>query len=122
MLVVDGGVEPEILGDPCAFVVGAGDADDAAAVNLSNLPGDASGGAGRGGDDERFALLGRGDFHAEKRGESVEAEHPEKNGIRNERNLRQLLEEALRGRVDNDVLLKPSEARDAVALLVAGMA
>src|SRR4029077_480598 len=33
ILVIDGGVETEILGDPGAFVVGAGDANDAAAVN-----------------------------------------------------------------------------------------
>src|SRR6266446_635447 len=63
MLVVNGGVETEILGDPGALVVGAGDAHDAAAVNLSNLPSDASGGASGGGNHQRLAFLGRGDFH-----------------------------------------------------------
>ncbi len=122
MLVVDGGVETEILGDPGAFVVGAGDTDDAATVDLSNLPSDASGGASGRGDDEGFALLRRRDFHAEKSSEAVESKNPEENGVRDEGNLRQLLEEALRRRVDDNVLLKASEARDAVILLVVGVA
>src|SRR6266699_4648926 len=122
MLVVDGGVEAEILGDPGAFVVAAGDADDAAAVNFSNLSNDAAGSASGSGDDERFALLRRSDFHAEKRGESIEAEHPEENGVRNEGNLWDFLEEVLRRCIDDDVLLEASEARDAVALFVIGMA
>src|SRR6267378_4678282 len=81
MLVVNGGVKTEVLGDPGAFVIGAGDTDDAAAVNLSNLPGDAASGASGGGDDERFAFLGRGDFHAEKSSEPVEAENSEEDRI-----------------------------------------
>src|SRR6266436_6693205 len=121
VLVVDSGVKAEIFRDPSAFVVGAGNTHDTAAMNLSNLSGDAAGRAGGGGNDERLALLGRSDFHAEKRGKSVEAEHAEEDGVRNERNLRQLLEEALRGRVDDNVVLKAGEARDAVALLVVGM-
>src|SRR5260370_39732629 len=115
MLVVDGGVEAEILGDPCAFVVAAGDADDAAAVNLSNLSDDAAGSASGGGDDERFALLRRSDFHAEKRGESVEAEHPEEKGVRNEGNLWDFLEDVLRKCIDDDVLLEASHCRYARA-------
>ena len=58
MLVVDGGVEAEILGDPCAFVVAAGDANDAAAVNFSNLPHDTAGSTAGGGDDERVTFFG----------------------------------------------------------------
>src|SRR5258708_39083566 len=77
MLVVDGGVETEILGNPSAFVVGAGYADDSAAMNLSNLSDDAAGGAGRGGDDERLAFFRLGDFHAEKSGEAVQAKNAE---------------------------------------------
>src|SRR6266481_8972008 len=122
MLVVDGGVKAEILGDPGALVVGAGDANDPAAANFSNLPGDAASGARRGRDDERFAFLGRGDFHSEKSSEAGDAEHAEEDGVRNEGNLRQLLEEALRGRVDDNVFLKASEARDAIAFFVIGMA
>src|SRR5439155_20900554 len=81
VLVVDGSVETEFLGDPGAFFIGAGDADDAAAVNLANLPGDPAGGSGSGGNDQRFAFLCRGDFHSEKCSEPVGAEHAEKNGV-----------------------------------------
>jgi len=122
MFVVDGGVETEILGDPRAFVVSARNANDAAAVNLSNLPGDASGGPGRGGDDKRFAFFGRCDFHAEKSSKAVEAEHAEENRVRNKRNLRDFLEELLRGHVDDDIVLQTSKARDAVAFFVIGVA
>src|SRR5260370_25632303 len=122
MLVVDGRIETEILGNPGAFVVGAGDTDDAAAMNLSNLPSDASGGASGGGDDEGFALFRRRNLHAEKSSETVETEHTKEDGVRDEGNLRQLLEEALRGRVDDNVLLKAGETRDAVTLLVVGVA
>src|SRR5260370_7824074 len=45
MLVVDGGVKAEILGNPGAFFVRAGDAHDAAAVNLSDLSAGAAPGA-----------------------------------------------------------------------------
>src|SRR5258708_29888994 len=121
MLVVDSSVEAEILGDPGAFVIRAGNANDAAAVNLSNLSGDAASGAGGGGDDERFAFLGRGYLHSEKSSEPVKTEHAKEDGIRNERNLGQLLEEALRGRIDDNVLLKTGEARYAIALLVIGV-
>jgi hypothetical protein len=67
MLVVDSGVEAEILDDPSAFFVGASDANDAAAVNLSNLTDDAAGSASGGGNDERFTFFWLGDFHPEKR-------------------------------------------------------
>src|SRR5258708_19966342 len=45
LLVVDGGVETEIPGDPGAFFIGAGDANYPATVKLSNLSGDAAGSA-----------------------------------------------------------------------------
>src|SRR6266566_2503145 len=66
MLVVDGGVETELLGDPCAFVVATGDANDAATVKLSNLSDDDAGGANGGGDDKRLTFFWRCDFHSEK--------------------------------------------------------
>src|SRR5260370_32604635 len=121
MLVVDGRIETEILGNPGAFVVGAGDTDDAAAMNLSNLPSDASGGASGGGDDEGFALFRRRNLHAEKSSETVETEHTKEDGVRDEGNLRQLLEEALRGFVDDNAVLQAREASDAVAFLVVGV-
>src|SRR6202521_3068049 len=118
MLVVDGGVETEILGDPCAFVVAAGDANDAAAVNPSNLPDDAAGGASGGGDDERVTFFRLGDLHPEKRSESVDAEHAEEYGVRDERDLRHFVEGALGGFIEDDVLLKARETCDAVSLFV----
>jgi len=106
MLVVDGGIETEILGDPGAFLARTGDTNDAAAVNLADLPGDAAGGASGGGDNERFAFLGLGNFHAEKSSEAVDAEHAKEDRVRNERNLREFLEKLLRGRVNDDVVLQ----------------
>jgi hypothetical protein len=47
VLVVDRRVEAEFLGDPCALVRTAGDADDPAAVDPGQLTGDASAGGGR---------------------------------------------------------------------------
>src|SRR5713226_9954502 len=114
MLVVDGGIKTEILGDPRALVVGAGDANDAAAVNFSNLPDDAACCASGGGDDERLAFLGRSDLHAEESSEAIGAEHSEKNGVRDEGNLRNLLEETLGGSIDDDVFLQARQTRDAV--------
>ena len=51
MLVVDGGVEAEIFGDPGTLLVAAGDAHNAAAVNLSDLSSDASRSSSGGADD-----------------------------------------------------------------------
>lgn len=60
MLVVDGGVEAEIVLNPFAFFIGAGDANDAAAVNFAELSGDTAGGAGGSGNDKGFAGEGLG--------------------------------------------------------------
>src|SRR6266566_640656 len=118
MLVVDGGVEAALLGDPGTFFVAAGNAHNAAAMNLSDLSSDASRSSSGGADDQRFAFLGCGDFHAKKSSESVGAKCPEKNGLRNKRNLREFLEEVFRGFVDDNVVLEAREARYAVTFLV----
>ena len=78
MLVVEGGVESKVFGDPGALVIAAGDADDATTVNLADLSNDAAGSASGGGDNERFTILRRSDFHAEECGESVDAENSRK--------------------------------------------
>src|SRR5690349_23535636 len=122
MLVVDGGVEAELLGDPGTFFVGAGNAHNAAAVDLSDLSSDASRSSSGRGHDERFAFLGCGDFHAKKSSEPVGAKCPEENGVRNKRNLREFLEEMFRGFVDDNVVLEAREARYAVTFLVIGVA
>src|SRR5260370_36517048 len=122
MLVVDGGVKAKVFGNPGAFFIRASDADHAAAVNLADLSGDAARGACRCGNYQRFALLWRSDLHAEKSSESVGAKCPEKNGVRNKRNLRQFLEETFRGFIDDDVVLQSRKACDAVAFFVIGMA
>jgi len=54
---VDGDVEAEIVLIHLRFFIGAGDADDAAAVDFSSLADDAAGGSSGGGDDEGFAGL-----------------------------------------------------------------
>jgi len=75
MLVVDGGVEAEIVFNPLTFFIGAGDADYAAAVDFAELADDAAGGAGGGGDDEGFAGFRLADFEeTEVGGEAVDAE------------------------------------------------
>src|SRR5437667_10855927 len=95
LFVVDGGVEAEILRNPGAFLVGAGNADNATAVNLADLADDAPGGARGSGDDKGLAFLGLSDFHAEKRGQAVHAEYAEEGGSRHEGNLGDLWVPAL---------------------------
>src|SRR5262245_13583090 len=56
-LVIDRGVEAQIVHDPFAFLVASGDADDAAALDLADLADDRADRAGGGGYDERFARL-----------------------------------------------------------------
>ncbi len=48
---------------------------------------DAAGSASGGGDYERVAFFRLANFHTEKRGKAVDAEHPEERGVRNERDL-----------------------------------
>ena len=92
LFVVDGRIKAEVFRDPIAFFVAAGDAHDAAAVNLSDLSDDATGCACGRGNDERFTFLRLRDFHAEKRRQSVDSQHAKKNGIGNKRNFRNSLE------------------------------
>src|SRR4029077_11966766 len=69
-LVVDGGVEAEIVGEPATLLLAAGNADHAAALDLGDLPGDVANGAGCPGDDDRLPLLQLGDVEqAEVRGQ-----------------------------------------------------
>src|SRR6266550_4959587 len=114
--------KPRSLAIHAHFVVAAGDAHDAAAVNLSNLPDDAAGGASGGGHVERVAFFRLGNLHPEKRGESVDAEDAEEYGVRDERNLGDFLEGALGGFIEDDILLKASEPGYAVAFFVIGVA
>ena len=55
--VVDGGVEPELLGQIPALVCTAGDTNDSKAFDLADLSDDGSNGTGGRGYDERFARL-----------------------------------------------------------------
>src|SRR5258708_38593995 len=93
MLVVDGGVEAEIVFNPFTFFIGAGDTDDAAAVDFSELADDAAGGSSGGGDDEGFAGLRLADFEeAEIGGEGVGAEKVQEIGVGEERGGGEVLE------------------------------
>lgn len=58
VLVVDGDVEAEVVSQPLALVVGAGNANDAGAANLGQLTGNAARSAGRTRDDDGLAGLG----------------------------------------------------------------
>ena len=55
VLVVDRGVEPELLGQHPHFFGGPGAADDEAAAQLGELAGDAADGAGSAGDEHTIA-------------------------------------------------------------------
>ena len=57
IFVVDRSIEAEILFDPFTFFIGAGNANDAAAINFADLSDDAAGGAGGGGNHQGFAGL-----------------------------------------------------------------
>src|SRR5690606_19138434 len=62
-LVVDAGVEAELGDDIVAFRLAAGDADDAAALELGDLPDDGADRTAGGRDHDGFARLRLADFH-----------------------------------------------------------
>ena len=64
VLVVDRGVEPEFARQPAAFLLAAGDADDAAALDLGDLADDRADRAGRRRDHDGFARLRLADIPA----------------------------------------------------------
>ena len=77
-LVVDAGVEAELLDDPLALRRAAGDADDAAALDLRELADGLADRAGRARDDDRLAGLRLADVEqAEVAGHAGHAEHVE---------------------------------------------
>ena len=57
LLVVDRGVEAQVLGEPAALLVGPGDADDAQALDLPDLADERPDRPRRRGHHERLALL-----------------------------------------------------------------
>ena len=64
------------VGQPGALVGAAGDADDLAALDLGDLPGDGAGGAGGAGDGDRVARLWPPHVqHAEIGGQAGDAQH-----------------------------------------------
>ena len=66
VLVVDAGIEAEVLNNNSALLRPPGDADHAGAEDTGDLPGDRAGGAGRGGDHHGVARLRAADlFHPE---------------------------------------------------------
>ena len=81
VLVVDGDVEAELVDEHPAFVVGAGDADDAAPMDLGDLADDVPDRPRRRRDDDGLARLRLADLEqSEVRGQPVGAEHPERCG------------------------------------------
>ncbi len=123
MLVVNGGVKAEIVFNPLTFFIGAGDADDVAAVNFAELSNDAARGPGGGGDDEGFAGFGLSNFEeAEVGGEAIDAEEIQEIDVGEKGNGGEFLERALLRAGDEDVFLKAGEAGDLVAFFIVGMA
>src|SRR5882762_3719468 len=123
MLVVDGDVEAEIVFNPFTFFIGAGDTDDAAAVDFSELADDAAGGSSGGGDDEGFAGLRLADFEeAEIGGEAVDAEKVQEIGVGEERDAGKFLKGTLPLAGKETVFLEAGEAGDFVAFFEIGIA
>src|SRR5260370_1059607 len=107
MLVVDRGVEAELLGNPLALFIGSRDADHAAAMNFADLPGDAAGSARRGGNHQRFALLRLSYFHhAEVSGQAINSQDAEKGRVGNKRHGRNFLKRPLFRAVHDHVILQ----------------
>ncbi len=78
-LVVDRGVEPEVVDQPRALLVGARNSDDATAKDLRDLSRDAADTARRAGHDEHVAGLHLPDVEdADERGDTGDAEHADR--------------------------------------------
>ncbi|KAK1251871.1 hypothetical protein MKX07_007350 [Trichoderma sp. CBMAI-0711] len=78
ILVVDGNVESELLNQPLALCVAAGKTNDASALELGNLAGDAAGGTSGTGHDNRLTSLGLANLgHADPGGDASHAEDGE---------------------------------------------
>src|SRR3546814_9075841 len=82
--VVDGAVEAEVVYQPGALLVGAGDPDHPAAEDLGDLHGDRAGGARGGGDHDGLPLLDLADVgEADVRSKAVRPEQAQR-GPRND--------------------------------------
>ncbi len=72
MPIIDSGIEAQIIHNPTALFVGAGNSYHATTFNLANLANDAAGRSRSCGNDERFAGLGLADIEqAVIRGDTV---------------------------------------------------
>jgi hypothetical protein len=80
--IVDRGIEAELLRQPAALLLAAGDTDDAAALDLRDLRRERPGRAGGTGDDDGVSRLRRADLEeAEVRGEPRHAEERERHRV-----------------------------------------
>ena len=117
-LVVDRSVEAGLVGQPAAFLLPAGDADDAAALDLGDLPGDRAGRARRAGNDDGFAC--DRPAHVEQAEVGGDAGHPEHAHRQFERRSGGQLVELALG-VHRDIVLPAGEAGHDVADRVVGI-
>ena len=118
--VVDGRVEAELLGEDRALLGPAGDADDAGAVALGELPGDRADRAGGGRDDDGLTLLGLADFlHPDPGREPGHAERAEVEAGGDPLDLRHPLQR--RGVGGDEVLGPAGQPLDQLPLLVVGV-
>jgi hypothetical protein len=79
-LVVDTGVEAEVLDHVVALCPSAGDAHDTGATSLGDLTCHGTGGTGGGRNDDGFTRSGLPDVHTEIGGEARDAEYTEEGG------------------------------------------
>ena len=121
LLVVDAGVEAELVDHVVALVGAAGDADGAAATRLGQLADRAADRAAGRAHDDGLARLGLDDLHQPVPGR--DAGHADRAQVRRERHARgvDLAQHAGLRRVDHRVLLPAAHADDLVAGLVAGV-
>src|ERR1019366_10050405 len=116
-LVVDAGIEAELLDDPLALRRAAGNADGPAALDLRELPDRLADGPRSAGDDDGLAGLRLAHVHeAEVRGHSRHAENIEP--LRQRADAQVDLRERGLGQLpgtETRVLLNPERTRDAMA-------
>src|SRR5882672_4956067 len=116
MLVVDGGVKAEIVLNPFALFIGAGDSDHTAAVNLAELADNAAGGASSGGNNEGLAGLWFAYFEqAEVGGQAVDTEKVQEIGVGEEWDAGKFLECSLLVAGEHAVFLQTGETGNFVA-------
>jgi hypothetical protein len=111
-LVVDAGVEAEILDDVVALLLAAGDTDHTGAPRLGDLAGHGADGSGGTGDDHRLPRLGLSQVEAQIGGDAGVAEDADEGGQRGGQGIGQNGEGDFELRVIGDAVVLPAGEAD----------